>query len=185
MSTLTALLKKLHLGRVLTVFLAGLVLLVTTACNSGNEVGARPNNLPVQMGGSNNPHKGGGDGYTEYRTSTDRAAVKGTKDRASLPTGQLVAAINSNASDLLYPAADATETKSPAIGPVGEAGKRKFYDAKQIPAPRQPVIDRSDPDAKILEKTGQAFKDATGFLKDAAETPAHEPGKAASSSDAS
>lgn len=177
MSTLTAFFKKLSLGKILTVFLAGLVLLVTTACNSGNAVGARPNNLPVQMGGSNNPHKGGGDGYTEYKMSTDRNAVK-KNDRASLPSGFLIATVNSNASDLLYPNSEATDTDAPAIGPVGESGKQKFFDPKKIPAERQPVIDRSDPDAKILEKAGQAFKDASGFLQDAGETAANHSGEA-------
>lgn len=173
MSTLTAFFRKLHLDRVLLVFLAGLVLLVTTACNSGNAVGARPNNLPVQMGGSNNPHKGGGDGYGEYKMTTDPSAVKkGKNDHASLTSGLLVAAVNSNASDLLYPSSEATDTNSPAIGTVGEEGKQKFFDAKKIPAERQPVLDRSDPDVKILEKSGQAFKDASGFLQDAGESAA-------------
>ena len=157
MKTLTAFLRKLHLGKALAVFLAGVTLLLTTACNSGNEVGARPNNPPVQMGGANNPHKGGGDGYTQYNTDK----------RASLPGGVLVAEIKSNASDLLYPNSEATDTKSPDIGPVGEKGQRQLLkDAKTIKAQPQPVLDRSDPNAKILEKTGQAFKDASGFLND-------------------
>lgn len=168
----TAFLKKLPLGKVLMAFLAGVVLLVTTACNApANDLGARPNNPPVQMGGSNNPHKGGGDGYTEYKTSTDRAAVKGKKDRASLLSDHLIAsAPKSNASDLLYPESNAPSTENPTIGPVGAKGKEKFFDAKQIPAERQPVLDRSDPNVQILERSGQAFKDASGFLKDARRT---------------
>lgn len=175
MNTFMAFLKKRHLGKIVMVFLAGVLLLVTTACNAGDELGARPNNPPVQMGGSNNPHKGGGDGYTEYKASTDRAAVKGDKNRASLPTGQWVATINSNASDLLYPGSNATDTRSPGIGPVGKQGQRQLMDPTQIPAPRQPVIDRSNPDAKILEKTGQAFKDASNFLNDTAASATQRP----------
>lgn len=174
MKTLTAVLQKLHLGRILMVFLAGVVLLLTTACNNGDAMGARPNNPPVQMGGSNNPHKAGGDGYTDYKMSTD-SKLKDKSNRAALPVGQLVAAINSNASDVLYPSPDAKTTKSPAIGPVGNQGKRELMDATKIPAERQPVIDRSNPDNKILEKAGQAFKDASGFLKDTAESASEYP----------
>jgi len=167
MKKLAAFFEKLNLGKVLTVFLAGVALMLTTACNNPqNEMGARPNNTPVQMGGANNPHKGGGDGYTQYNQDK----------RASLPAGVLVAEINSNASDLLYPNSEATDTKSPAIGPVGERGKQQLVrDAKQIPAKPQPVIDRSDPNAKILEKSGQAFKDASGFLEDIGDKATEHP----------
>jgi hypothetical protein len=37
--------KTLRLGRVLTAFLLGAVLLLTTACNNGSAVGARPNKV--------------------------------------------------------------------------------------------------------------------------------------------
>jgi hypothetical protein len=61
-------LKDLSLTRFVMAAFLGAVLLLTSACNAGNEVGARPQNPPVQMGGQNNPHKGGGDGYTQYNT---------------------------------------------------------------------------------------------------------------------
>jgi hypothetical protein len=60
--------KKLQIAKFLMATFLGAILLLTTACNTGNEVGARPQNPPVQMGGQNNPHKGGGDGYTQYNT---------------------------------------------------------------------------------------------------------------------
>jgi hypothetical protein len=60
------------------------VLFLTTACNSGNEVGARPQNPPVQMGGQNNPHKGGGDGYTQF--NTDRKPVQNLNRSENFPT---------------------------------------------------------------------------------------------------
>jgi hypothetical protein len=37
------------------------------------------------------------------------------------------------------------------------------------PAKAQPVVDRSDPNAKILERVGAAFQDASAFVKDSAE----------------
>lgn len=63
--------KKFHLKQILTIFLLGAILLINTACNSGDIRGARPNNPPVQAGGANNPYKGGGDGYTQYKMSPD------------------------------------------------------------------------------------------------------------------
>lgn len=172
MRKLTDFVKKLRLGKMLTVLLAGFALFFMTACNSGDVTGARPNNPPVQAGGQNNPHKSGGDGYTEYNQSTNpgvnRNAANQERNRADLQltNDRLIAAgqIKSDASDLLYPGSDATSTKNPDIGPRGEEQLEKA--ARQIPAPRQGVIDRSNPNEKILEKVGEAFKDASGFLKD-------------------
>jgi hypothetical protein len=68
MKTLIRSIRTLPIARFVMVAFLGAVLLLTSACNAGNEVGARPQNPPVQMGGQNNPHKGGGDGYTQYNT---------------------------------------------------------------------------------------------------------------------
>lgn len=169
MNRFTAFLKKLHLGRVLAVVLAGVVLLTTTACNSGNSMGARPNNPPVQMGGNNNPHKAGGDGYSEFKMSTDRAAIN---KRASLMSlGQLVAA--SPNTELQYRSSVEKDTGAAGAGRDQSKVEAQFRrDATQIPAERQEVIDRSDPKEQILEKVGQTFNEATGFLKDATESAA-------------
>ncbi|HEY9907761.1 MAG TPA: DUF6658 family protein [Thermosynechococcaceae cyanobacterium] len=167
MNRFTAFLKKLHLDKILAVFLAGVALLVTTACSNATETGARPNNPPVQMGGNNNPHTMGGDGYSEYKMSTDPKAFKGKQ--SSLPSGLLVAAVKSNASDLLYPSPTATESKSPDIGPVGEKGKQQLVkDAKGFPVTRQPVTNPAE--NATLERAGQAIKDASGFLQDVGDT---------------
>jgi hypothetical protein len=94
----TAFLRKLQLRQVLTVFLAGLLLFFSTACNTGNVQGARPENPPVQAGGNNNPYKGGGDGYTNYKASTDPGvnSKKANQERdradAQLSDKQLIAA---------------------------------------------------------------------------------------------
>jgi hypothetical protein len=171
--------KRFRLGQLLTVFIAGLALFLTTACNNGNMQGARPNNPPVQLGGQNNPHKAGGDGYSEYKMTTDPNAVqqkRGNQDRASLPGfDQLIAAtgIESNASDMLYPGSDATRTNSPDIGPRGQQDFAR--QAREVPAQPQKVIDRSDPDSKILEKVGEAFQDASKFVQDTFEEVEENP----------
>lgn len=177
MNRLFSIFKKLRLRQIVSVLIVGAALFLTTACNTGNMQGARPQNPPVQLGGNNNPHKGGGDGYTNYRMSTDPAVNQKNRqgDRASLPFDQLLASnsVESNASDLLYPGAGATETKNPDIGPVDSNILKR--DAQQVPARRQLSIDRSDPNAKILERTGEAFKDASEFLTDMGESATEQP----------
>ena len=160
------------LGRVVLVTALAVTLLFTTACNNGDIRGARPNNPPVQMGGNNNPHKMGGDGYTNYKASTTAPEVKGSgKLRSSverLPSGQLIADRNvkSDAKDqLIYPNSDAQSSNRSDIGPKGAALK-----PEPIPARQQTVIDRSDPDEKILEKVGKQFKDASGFIRDSVDS---------------
>jgi predicted small secreted protein len=71
MRKLVAFVRSLQLTRMLTILVVGVALFLTTACNNGDIRGARPENPPVQMGGQNNPYKQGGDGYTQYKTSTD------------------------------------------------------------------------------------------------------------------
>jgi hypothetical protein len=95
-------------------------------------------------------------------------------DRASLPTHLLVATVSSNATDLIYPNPDAIEDSNPEIGMVGDRGKQLLLkDAKQIPAARQPVINPTE--NETLEKAGQAFKDASGFLKGTADAALERP----------
>ncbi|MBD1866996.1 hypothetical protein H6F95_06700 [Cyanobacteria bacterium FACHB-471] len=179
MNRLFSIFKKLRLRQIVSVLIVGAALFLTTACNTGNMQGARPQNPPVQLGGNNNPHKGGGDGYTNYRMSNDPAVNQKNRqgDRASLPFSldQLLASngVGSNASDLLYPGAGATETKNPDIGPVDSDILKR--DAQQVPARRQLSIDRSDPNAKILERTEEAFKDASEFLTDMGESATEQP----------
>jgi hypothetical protein len=171
MSRLISTLKKLKLRQVISIFIVGVALLFSTACNSGNLQGARPEVPPVQMGGNNNPHSMGGDGYTDYKMSTDPKVKRPDSNlRGSIDSdkSQLIAssdpAVKSNASDLLYPGSSATTTTESSIGPRGEALKPEPF-----PAERQVVIDRSNPDEKILEKIGEQFQEASEFLKDNAD----------------
>ena len=48
---------------------------------------------------------------------------------------------------------------------VNPATQKQLLDPTQIPAKKQPIIDRSDPDNKLLEKAGQMFDDS-GVLTD-------------------
>jgi len=173
---LIGILQKMRLRQVLSLFFVGVLVFVTTACNAGDVRGARPNNPPVQMGGNNNPHKTGGDSYTNYKMSTDPAAKQATpsqRDRADaqLNSAQLVAvagAIESDASNLLYPGSDATSSRRPTIGTRGQDALESQL--QRLPVERQSVLDRSDPDSQILERVGQQFEDASKFLQDTADS---------------
>ncbi|MER3433835.1 MAG: hypothetical protein C4288_10470 [Leptolyngbya sp. ERB_1_1] len=164
-------LKRLKIRQLLATVTIGVVLLLNTACNTGDALGARPNNPPVQMGGNNNPHKMGGDGYTDYKMSTDpkvnsARSNSSVKKQAHLPnaTATLVASlgVKSNASDPIYRSPDVSETNNPDIGPVQQKS------LPPLPNQKQPIIDRADPNSKVFERAGEAIQDASAFLKETA-----------------
>jgi hypothetical protein len=170
----TTFLNKIQLQKILTAFVLGTILLITTACNSGDEFGARPNNPPVQMGGQNNPHKAGGDDYTQYKTPT-APIVKETGNHASLMQSfdkaneqhllyaEAFSDFDKN-DGLIYPGSSAAKSANSKDDFVSPNLQKQLNDPGQIPAQKQPIVKRTDPDSKLLEKTGQAFKDASKFL---------------------
>jgi hypothetical protein len=93
MYQLTKILNRLPLkiNKIVTAFLLGTILLVTTACNSGDELGARPEVPPVQLGGQNNPHKAGGDSMTQYKSPVNDSRLSKEKERAALPSTKYLA----------------------------------------------------------------------------------------------
>lgn len=184
MKQIVSWLKQLQIAKILVVCIAGFTLLLTTACNPGNIQGARPENPPVQMGGNNNPYDAGGDGYNNYKMSADPKvsgshggafSKKEANLRSSLDNmGQLVAdshGVKSNAAeDLIYPGESATRSGNPDIGPVGSEGEKKLIrNSQKAPSERQPVIRRSNPNEKILEKIGEQFEEASEFIQDSFE----------------
>lgn len=163
-------LQKLRIKRIATAILMATFLFVTTACNSGNDLGARPDVPPVQLGGQNNPHKAGGDGMSQYRSPVNDSVLD--KDNASLPSTNLLAA--ANRSETTYPTDDNqvegllySDDRAKSLDSVDDfvspKTQKALKDPAQIPAVKQPIIDRSNPDNKLLEKTGQMFDDAADF----------------------
>lgn len=182
MKALMAFLKRIQLSKLVVACLLGAVLFTMTACNNGNELGARPEVPPVQMGGQNNPHKMGGDGYSEYKSTLD-PATKPTGNQSLKPSGkhslapaqqsELMAStgiyLADNGGVLLYPAKGEVKSADSRDDFVSPEQQRELLNPGQVPAVKQPVIERSDPDAKILEKIEQSFKDATDFITQPAE----------------
>ncbi len=182
MNRLTAFFKKLRLRQVLSVFLAGALLVFSTACSSAtNAQGANPYNPPVQAGGANNPYKGGGDSSTNLKMSTD-PKVTNTKaksgDQASLPLDSLgLIAANVTAkkeSEILYPGAET---------PAGRAEKEAelpIITKENFQQPRSGGLNQRNPDlgeraGNRVEQAQEAFKEATEFVKEKADEAGNRP----------
>lgn len=110
MNGLTNVWKRLRLRQILTVFLAGVLLIISTACSQANPQGANPNNPAVQAGGANNPYKNGGDGYVNSQFSTDpkitNSDSRKKRDQANLPSNSQVLIAANRDSEILYPGAE-------------------------------------------------------------------------------
>ncbi len=165
--------RKLRIKKIASALVLVTFLFFTTACNSGDKQGARPNNSPVQVGGQNNPHKAGGDDMSQYKSPVNDSKLNKTQGQASLPAESLLATANksetsyptndSKVEGLLYSDSDEAKSLSSVNQFVSPQTQRALKDPGQIPAVRQPAIDRTDPNNKLLEKTKQMFDDAANF----------------------
>ncbi|QSJ20241.1 hypothetical protein JYQ62_16970 [Nostoc sp. UHCC 0702] len=162
MKGLKSLWKKLPVRQILTVFLAGIFLIVSTACSGANAQGANPQNPPVQAGGANNPYKGGGDKYTKSR------------DSASLQSNLQVLIATNNQSEILYPGAET---------PAGRVEKQKelpLITEENFQKPEPGNLNQNKPElgSRVqgrLEAVQDAVKDASGFLQDKADEASRRP----------
>lgn len=177
MNKLTAFFKKLPLRQILTVFLAGVLLIASTACSGVTTQGANPENPAVQAGGANNPYKSGGDNYTNLNMSTD-PKVSNTKpapkrDQANLQlSGQLVAV--DKEAELLYPGAE-----TPAGRAVKEA-ELPLITGEDFVQAEPGGLNQRNPDVgerfeNRIEQAKEAFQDAASFVKDKADEAGKRP----------
>lgn len=176
MKKLVGTIKKLRLRQILTIFLAGVLLVFSTACNPGDARGANPNNPAVQAGGANNPYKGGGDAYTKYNMSTDtkvnNKTAKTGRNQASLQlNSQLIAA---NAPEILYPGAETPE------GRISKESQLPIKTAEDFKQPTSGGLIQRDADLgnrveKRLEKVQEAFGEASEFVGEKADEASKRP----------
>lgn len=164
--------KQFRLTQILTVVLAGMLLITNVACSASDSRNAAKDNLPVQVGGNNNPYKGGGSASTASRMSDPHLNVE--NKRSALPDGTLIATqVKTDADDLLYPGSG---TKSSPDSSIGTRDQDQLSrEVNKFPKQPQPVVDRSNPDTKILEKVGENFKESSKFLKDIADEASRRP----------
>jgi hypothetical protein len=171
-------LKKIRLRQILTIFLAGLLLIVSTACTGADAQGANPQNPAVQAGGSNNPYKNGGDKYTNYRMSTDPKIAEPKanqgRDQASLqPSSQLLIATNRE-SEILYPGAE-----TPA-GRINKEAELPIITDKDFRQPKPGGLIQNEPKVgdriqDRIEIVKENVEKASGFLQDKADEAAARP----------
>ena len=90
-------------------------------------------------------------------SSSDSAIAASNKSSTTYPTD------DGNMSGLLYSDDDKAESLNDIDDFVSPGTQKELLDPTQIPAKRQPRLDRSDPDAKLLEKTGRMFDEAADF----------------------
>lgn len=172
--------KRLRLRQIVTIFLAGMLLIVNTACSGANAQGARPNNPPVQAGGANNPYKSGGDGYTDLKTSTDPKVTntKSGRNQASLQldSHQLIAAdlTRNKENEILYPGAEE---------PAGRAAKEAQLPIKtneDFTKAEPGGLNQRNPDLgdraeNRIETAKEAFKKAGAFVKEKSDEAGERP----------
>lgn len=178
MNRLTAFFKKLRLRQVLTLFLAGVLLIASTACSGATTQGANPDNPAVQAGGANNPYKSGGDGYTNLKMSTDpkvnNTKAKSQADQANLQLNSLQLIAANKESELLYPGAET---------PAGRAEKEAQFPiktSKDFVEPKPGGLNQRNPNLgerieNRIEQAQEAFKEAGDFAKDKADEAGERP----------
>lgn len=169
MKKLTIFFKQVRLSQILTVFLATVVLFVSTACNTPTVTGARPDNPPVQDGGANNPYKSGGDTNTNFKISPDpkvsgnAAKPKGYNSDLQIISNQLIAASDNPQ----YPSGE-----SPGL-PADQQQRLRKVDLQDFEKSEQSGQVQREPNVgdRIKDRLGAAkesFGGASGFLKEGA-----------------
>ncbi|MBK1986235.1 hypothetical protein A0J48_001490 [Sphaerospermopsis aphanizomenoides BCCUSP55] len=161
--------KTLQIRQILTIFLAGILLIVSTACSGVDAQGANPKNTPVQAGGANNPYKSGNDKYTNLRMSTDpkvtTEANKQKNDQASVPVNLQILLASTQESKILYPGAE-----TPA-GRVKKEAELPLITEEEFKHPEPGGLIQREPDVKTriqerIETVTESVEKASGFLKE-------------------
>lgn len=181
MKTWINFLKNLKIRQIVTIFLVGTLLIVTTACSGVKAQGANPRNTPIQAGGANNPYKGGENKYTNLQMSTDpkvtTEASKQNNDQASLPlTSQLLIAANKDAKDaeILYPGAETP------LGRLKKEAELPRITEKDFQEPEPGSLIQNEPDVgkriqKRIETVTETVGKASEFLTDKADEASNRP----------
>jgi len=172
MKGIQSLIEKFNLHKLIIVFVVGFALLLTTACSANENMSAsvkdRPNDIGVQMGANNNPYTMGTDtkGEPVSPSNYGNQAYKNQQSNASTLPGfnRLIASsvAGQDTTGLLYESADQRE------GGVDDrrSPQAKATQPEGFPEGRQPIINRTNPDEKIMEGIGKQFTEASKFLTD-------------------
>lgn len=182
MKSIISFLKKINLTKIIIVFVAGVSLLLSTACsNDANAKAAyqsRGNGVPLQGGANNNPYTMGADTKGEPVSPSNygnQAYKKQHSDASVLPGfNQLVASsvAGQDTTGLLYESQDQRQGGINDTRPT----QKSAFKPETVPAERQPSINRTNPNEKIMEGIGRQFTESSKFLTDGVQ-PAVESAK--------
>ncbi|MGL5834285.1 MAG: hypothetical protein ACRC1Z_13775 [Waterburya sp.] len=89
--------------------------------------------------------------------SNDYASAAANQSKTTYPTD------DNHMNGLLYSDSDRVKSLNSVDDFVSPEEQKQLLDPAQIPAIKQPILDRSDPNAKLLEKTKQMFDEAADF----------------------
>ena len=89
--------------------------------------------------------------------SSDSALAASNKSSTTYPTD------DGDMNGLLYSDDNNVDSLDDIDDFVSPSRQKELLDPAQIPAKKQPRLDRSDPDAKLLEKAGRMFDEAADF----------------------
>ena len=96
--------------------------------------------------------------YSEQYSLGSTLIAAANRSETSYPTD------DSNVEGKLY-GDESAESLNSVDDLISPSTQKQLLDPTQIPAKKQPIIDRSNPDNKLLEKAGQMFDDS-GVLSD-------------------
>ena len=83
-----------------------------------------------------------------------------TSALAASRTDNITANLVDKVEDAVYSDSDNAKSNSTNDNFTSKSQRDKLLDPAQIPAVKQPIIDRSNPDNKLLEKSVEAFENA-------------------------
>lgn len=162
MKTLFSSLKQLKLRQIITVTLASLLLIISTACSSVETQAANPKDQPVQMGGMNNPYKSGGDKFTENKN--------GEKQSSLINSQQLIAATQE---ELLYPGAETPEGRKQKEAEMPIINEKSFQPKSGGTIQREEGLGERFKDR--VDTITESVKEASEFLQEKADEASARP----------
>ncbi|MBY5283337.1 hypothetical protein F2Y95_16695 [Aphanizomenon flos-aquae CCAP 1446/1C] len=165
---------KLQMRRILTIFLAGVFLMISTACSGTSAQGMNPKSTPVQAGGANNPYKNGGDKYTNSNSPTSTESRKQKGDQASLPLNSQTLLVANKDSELLYPGAETP------LGRIKKEAELPIITEEEFKHTEPGGLIQGQPDLgnriqDRIETVTESFEKASGFLKEKADEASARP----------
>lgn len=136
--------------------------MITTACASVDSQATNPSSQPYQMGGANNPYKGGGDQFTRNEKGSEKASLNSDSQRVA-----------SRESELLYPGAETPAGRAQKEAEMPIITEKDFQPKSGGLIQREEGVGERIKDR--VETVKESVQDASAFLKDKADEASARP----------